>query len=114
MMSLFPQLLDYRELAPFILRIAAAILIISFSCPKLKKPLVFSNLIIGIAELITGILLVIGLFTQLAALLIIALAIFGAVRPDPAKNFKLSFLLVAVAIALMFLGPGFFSLDLPL
>jgi len=114
MLSLFPQLFAYQELAPLILRIAAGFIVISFAYPKLKKPGEFGNFLVGLAEFLTGALLVAGFLTQLAAALVILAMIFEIFRPSPDKNYKFMVLLMVVLIALMFIGPGFFAIDFPL
>lgn len=114
MLSLFPQLFTYQELAPFILRLAAGFIAIGFGYPKLLKPAEYRNFIVGIIELCSGILLVAGFLTQLAAGLIVLAMLFEIARPNLEKNYKLKILLIACLIGLMLLGPGLFSIDLPL
>jgi uncharacterized membrane protein YphA (DoxX/SURF4 family) len=120
MLSLFPQLFTYQELAPFILRLTAGFIVIAFAYSKLKKPAEHLNFAIGLAEFCSGVMLIVGFLTQLAAGLIILAVLFDIFRPaSPAgrpglKNYKFVILLIVVLAALMFLGPGFFSIDLPL
>lgn len=113
MLSLFPQLFTYSELAPFILRLAAGLIAIGFAYPGLKKPDKRINFIIGLVEFCAGILLIAGFLTQLAAGLIIVTIFADIFRPG-LKNYKFMVLMIIVLTALMFLGPGFFSIDLPL
>jgi uncharacterized membrane protein YphA (DoxX/SURF4 family) len=114
MMSLFPQLFTYRELAPFILRLALGFFAISFGYSKLKKPAEVQNFIIGLIESCAGIFLIAGFLMQLAAGLIIITMLFEIFRPGLVKDYKFLALIIIALIALMFLGPGFFSIDLPL
>ena len=114
MLSLFPQLFVYQEMAPFILRLAAGFLSVYLAYPKIKNPSERLDFITGLAQFCAGFLLVAGFLTQLAAGLIIISTLFGIFRPGLYKDYKLTFLLIAILIALMFLGPGFFSIDLPL
>ncbi len=114
MLSLFPQLFTYQEMAPLILRIVAGFIVISFAYPKLKKPGEFGNFLIGLLEFFTGALLVAGFLMQLAAALIILAMIFEILRPNLNKDYTFMVLLMFVLVALMFLGPGFFAIDLPL
>jgi uncharacterized membrane protein YphA (DoxX/SURF4 family) len=129
MLSLFPQLFTYQELAPFILRLAAGLISIGFAYSKLKKPALTQrgrpaerlNFGIGLVQFCAGVLLIAGFLTQLAAGLIILAVLFDLFRPASLsqcgpglKNYKFMIFLVAVLVALMFLGPGFFSIDLPL
>jgi len=114
MLSLFPQLFTYSELAPLILRIVAGFIAISFAYPKLKKPGEFGNFLIGLVEFLAGTLLIAGFLTQLAAALVILAMIFEIFRPNPDKNYKFMVLLIVVLVALIFLGAGFFAIDFPL
>lgn len=113
MLSLFPQLFTYQELAPFILRLTAGFIAIAFAYSKLKKPTERLNFAIGLAEFCSGAMLIAGFLTQLAAGLIILAVLFDIFRPG-LKEYKFMILLIIVLAALMFLGPGFFSIDLPL
>lgn len=113
MLSLFPQLFTYSELAPFILRLTAGLIVIGFAYSKLKKPAEGFNFVIGLAEFCAAILLIAGFLTQLAAGLIILALLFEIFRPG-LKDCKFMILLIIILVALMFLGPGFFSIDLPL
>jgi len=129
MLSLFPQLFTYHELAPFILRLAAGLIIISFAYSKLKKPALAQpvltqeaeqgkpaknlNFAIGLVEFCSGVMLIAGFLTQLAAGLII-LALLFEIYKSGLKDYKFMILLMIILVALMFLGPGFFSIDLPL
>ncbi len=114
MLSLFPQLFSYQEWAPFILRLSAGFIAIGFGYPKLLKPREYFNFIIGLVEFCAGILLIAGFLTQIAAGLIILAMIYEIIRPGLEKNYKLKILLIVSLVAIMFLGPGLFSIDLPL
>ncbi len=114
MLSIFPQLFAYEQLAPLILRLAAGLIIISFSYSKIFKPAERKNFILGIAELFSGIMLIAGFLTQLAAGLVILMALFGGTQPKEENNLRARIILIAAMAALMLLGPGAFSIDLPL
>ncbi|OHA14932.1 MAG: hypothetical protein A3A10_02425 [Candidatus Tagabacteria bacterium RIFCSPLOWO2_01_FULL_42_9] len=113
MLSLFPQLFTYSELAPLILRFAAAFIVIGFGYPKLLKPSEYRNFAVGLIEFCSAIFLIAGFLTQLAAALIILAMIYEIVRPEP-ENLRLKILLIAALGSLALLGPGLFSIDLPL
>ena len=73
----------------------------------------------GAVEIIIALFLVIGLFTQLAALLnaIILVIKLGFKARDKAflsDGINYYVLLLVMAISLIFTGPGFFAYDLPL
>lgn len=82
------------------------------------KPGVAMALIAGLAELIGGILFVLGFLTPLAALLI-AGTMFMAIVKVHAPNgiwatsngYEFNLTLIAVAIGLALIGPGRFALD---
>ena len=73
----------------------------------------------GAVEILISIFLIIGLFTQLAALLnaIILVIKLGFKARDKAfltDGINYYILLLVMAVSLIFTGPGFFAFDLPL
>lgn len=78
MLSLFPQLFNYQELAPLILRIVAGLIAASFAYPKLKRLAEWKNFLIGSGEILIGIFLISGFFIQIAAGLMILAVLFEA------------------------------------
>lgn len=82
------------------------------------KPAKFWVIVTGLAELAGGILLILGLFTQVAAMAIAIVMIVAIVKVKfkmgLVGGYELDLALLAMAIALIFLKPGFFSIDLPL
>ena len=122
MLSLFPALLSYQQLSPFIIRVVLGITLAFFGYRKMIKHSESSgsnSRVYGGVELFISLFLIIGLFTQLAALLnAIILIIKLAFK---AKNGELFtdginyyVLLLAMAIALLFTGAGACAFDLPL
>ncbi len=114
MLSLFPQLFTYQELAPLILRLAAGFIAISFGYPRLFRRAERMNFSIGVIYFCAGILLFAGLFTQLAAALVALMALFGPKIEAEKKDYKFLILIFAISVSLMLMGPGLFSIDLPL
>ncbi len=133
-LSIFPSLFTFGLIAPFILRIVAGIIFVYFGYTKIWKEkerrVSFFNKIIpnnGIAlfwvisvtEFIGGVFLTIGLFTQVVVIILSAITI-GAIftkirRPDLLDNsLEFFILLLAVLFSLLFLGAGFWAIDLPL
>jgi len=120
MLSLFPSLLTYDQAGPLIIRLALGITLAYFGYEKLIKKGTSSGSnakSYGAVEIIIAIFLVIGLFTQLAALLnAIILVIKLGFKARDGKLFSDGInyyvLLLAMAIALIFMGPGFFAYDL--
>lgn len=132
--SLFPSLFDYQFIAIGVLRIALGFLFIRFGYLKLFKEkdryLAFFHAVvpstsqrifsfISVLELLLGILLVVGLYTQGAAIGV-TIIMLGAViiklrKPSLLRNdIEFYALIGIVALALLFLGPGAFAIDLPL
>jgi putative oxidoreductase len=133
MLSLFPDLLDYGFYAPLVLRLALASVFIYHGFPKLFgakeqtvqffesvgiKPGKFWVLVVGLVEFGGGILLVLGLWVQLVSVLIILdmlVAIWKVkFKMGFGNGWEFDFVLIAMAISLLVLGPGAYSIDLPL
>lgn len=135
MLSLFPQLLDFGTFGPVFLRIGLAVVFVAHGYPKLFKkenflgtaqffesinikPGKFWVLVVGVVEFFGGILLLAGLFTQLAALLLAVNMLVAILKVKRQKGFangyEFDLILLLSALALVVLGAGAFSLDLPL
>ncbi len=133
MLSLFPQLLDFGVLGPVFLRIGLAAVFIAHGYPKLFKnflgtaqffesinirPGKFWVAVVGVTEFFGGLLLLVGIFTQAVALLLafdMLVAIWKVKFKMGFKDgYEFDLMLLLVALALVVLGPGAFSLDLPL
>ena len=122
MLSVFPTLLSYEQLAPFILRLVLGITLAYFGYQKIRGTGGSSgsnSKIYGGVEVIIAAFLVIGLWTQLAALLnvIILIIKIGFKIRDKAfltDGINYYILLLAIAVSLLFLGAGSYAFDLPL
>ena len=134
MLNPFPELLTWSLLAPFILRIALGFLfinlgylkltseknrwVLSFETLKLKPPSSFVKLLASL-EIGGGALLIFGLYTQIAALVLAAIT-FGELYIEYKeesllkRNLAFYLLLFAISLSLLFSGAGFFAFDLPL
>lgn len=134
MLNPFPDLLTYSLLAPFILRVVVGFIFINLgvlafksekerwliSCSTLRipKPEVAVK-IFGAIEVISGIMLIIGFYTQVAALILAFLTFAEAYveYKDPAilkRNFVFYIMLLAIVLSLLLSGAGAFAIDLPL
>ena len=134
MLNPFPELLAFGLVAVFAIRVFLGVIFIRFGILKLKKDkvkklLFFENagmkpanmFLYGtsLIEIIGGLMLVIGLYTQIASL-ILSIVMLGAVfvkikNPELLKNDICYYLLLFITtLSLMFLGAGIFAFDLPL
>lgn len=134
MLNPFPELLVYSMLAPFLLRIIAGFIFIDlgillFKGEKERWLLSLNTLhipnpklvvkILGVIEIVGGVALLLGAYTQIAAL-ILALLTFIEIyieykNPEVIKRTFVFYLLVLViTLSLLFSGAGAFAFDLPL
>ena len=121
-LSLFPYLLSYQQLAPFIIRIVLGITLAYFGYNKIlgKGQSSGSNSkIYGYVEVIIAIFLIIGLWTQLAAMLNALILVIKLGFKIKEKKFLTDgvnyyILLLTMCISLIFTGAGFLAIDYPL
>ncbi len=122
MLSLFPSLLTYQQIGPLLIRLVLGITLLFFGYKKLVNKGTSSGSNAkgyGVIEIFISIFLIIGLFTQLAALLNAAILVIklgfkardGKFLTDGINYY---ILLLIMAISLLFTGPGFFAYDLNL
>lgn len=133
--SLFPSLLDYQILGIFALRVTLGLIFVWFWYKKVFReraerihffeklglhPAVLYFAIITHLEGIAGILLVIGLWVQGAAIatgvLMLLASLIKFFKPNalPKNTIEFYIILAAVSFSLLFLGAGAFAFDLPL
>lgn len=130
---LFPELLIYTEFSPFILRIVLGLVLLNlgylkFSAEKKRWRESFGALhmptaaklvnLFGIIQILSGILLFAGIYTQVIALILAVTLLFELVIESIAetiliRNFTFYLLLFVITFSLLFTGPGMFALDLP-
>jgi uncharacterized membrane protein YphA (DoxX/SURF4 family) len=128
MLSILPDLLNFSSFAPIFLRLALGGTFLGYGLREVFKPKYLPAetglstgwvIIIGLWESFIGALLVVGLFTQIAALLA-SLELLGYLflhfknRGKTSLPLDYIFVMLAVAISLMLLGPGLLAFDLPL
>ena len=132
MSSVFPDLLSYQLYAPLILRLVLGTIFIIHGYPKLFKE--FSKtaewfgsiglkpgklwvFVVGVVEFFGGILLLVGFLTQVAAILIainmIGAMVFVKFKQGLVGGYEFDLVLLAMALALLFLGAGFYAFDYP-
>lgn len=132
MLNTFPELLNLSFFAPLILRMALGILLIEFSLACHRKnisltsffrerkiPLanIFTYKLI-ILQFLSGLLLIVGLYTQISVLvsiytLLVLMFINKRVKILRFDN-SLYVLLILISISLLLTGAGALALDLPL
>lgn len=134
MLNPFPELLTYALLAPFILRVVAGLIFIdlgvllfkaektqwvaSLSAVKIPNPKSTVKIFGGI-EILGGISLILGFYTQIGALV---LALFTFIElyieyKDPAilkRNLVFYIMLFSITLSLLLSGAGSLAIDLPL
>lgn len=134
MLSVFPDLYTYQQLAPFLLRVTAGLLFLLYAVRVFHgiyaariQPRFFgsersgrlAHQVIAFISGVGGVLLVVGLYMQVAALV---LAIISAGRigyligTKNAGNEMVAYrvTLLVILVSLLFLGPGFWAFDYPL
>lgn len=129
MLSAFPELYNYSYFAPSLLRLATGAFFIIYGSKNIfsvgggdsqtKAKLTIPK-ILGVLEFLCGALLLVGLFVQPVAIAMSAILIAAMVfRSGPefggaGGQYGLRLILLVVLLSLVVLGPGLFSLDLPL
>ncbi len=119
MFSLFPSLLHLEGFAPFLLRLTIGAVFALWAYGKLKKRASTQDTGLGVVEALVALGLILGSYTQLAAL--VAAVILGArlVQKIQQKAFLTDgvnyyLILFVISVTLLFTGPGLFAFDLPL
>lgn len=134
MLNPFPDLLAYGLLAPLLLRVAVGLVFVRWGWGKLGKERVekaafFESLGwkpgayfaagFGIIEFAVGVLLIAGIYTQIAAL-VAALITLGALTLKRTHQTAIEgsrgflALLLVISLSLVVSGAGLFAFDLPL
>ncbi len=120
MLSAFPTLLSYNQLSPFLIRIALGAVFVYRAYKILRNTNSEAKLKAqGLVEGISGVLLVIGLWTQVAALVVIIDLLIRLVTKVRTKAFLTDgvnyyLVLLVMAISLIVTGAGWYGFDLPL
>ena len=134
MLNPFPELLTFSLMAPFILRVVIGLIFLDLGVLKFKgekarwtelfrafnlKPSEFWVRVYGVIQIIGGVMLILGLWTQVAALaFVISVGIEMALewREEALlkRNIVFYILLFAISLSLLLTGAGAFAIDLPL
>jgi len=133
-LNTFPDLLTFSTLSPLILRVVLGLITINLGFLKLGKehviwqelfetinihPSKFFIKVFAFIEVIGGIMLIAGSYTQLTAIIFAILFFCEAVldyRESELEERDLTFyiLVFSISLSLIFLGAGAFAIDLPL
>ena len=121
-LSLFPYLLSYQQLAPFLIRIVLGVTLAYFGYHKMLgsgESSGSNSKIYGGVEIVVAVFLIIGLWTQLAALINAVILLIKLGWKIKEKKFLTDgvnyyILLLTMAISLIFSGAGFLAIDYPL
>lgn len=121
MLSLFPELFFLDQYGITLLRVVAGAVLLWHAVNHFRATNTrgkISGFLLSGLELVIAALLLIGLFTQAAAILLAVLMI-GSLALNyrhGGNHYSKSyyFLLAAIGLALLVLGPGQFAFDLPL
>lgn len=130
----FPDLLTYGFFSPFILRVVLGYIFINLGYLKLSKeterwklffesihlkPVKIFTYISALIEIIGGIMLILGFYTQITALAF-AIITFGELYVEfkvdtlLKRNLVFYLLIFAISVSLLLTGAGFMAMDLPL
>lgn len=135
MLNPFPELLTYGMLAPFLLRVTLGFILVNlgflkFKSERVRFEIIFEILgfghhknsatkILGIIEIIGGLALIAGFYTQIAALVfvfLLGIELYIERKEEALMKRTLTFylLMFVIALSLLFSGAGFLAFDLPL
>lgn len=135
MLNPFPELLTYGLFSPFILRITLGLILVNLGYLKLtkekarwgkvfeflhvKKHEILAAQIVGLIEIVGGVMLIIGLYTQIAALVFVVLngiEMYIEYFEETLLHRDIVFyiLIFIIALSLVFTGAGFLAFDIPL
>jgi len=120
MLSLFPSLLAWSELSPFLIRLTLGSIFLYGACKGFRaKPIRNEQKGILLIEATVGALMIIGLWLQAAALVAIINLVFRLAAKIQKKQLftdgvNYYFLMLIMAISLLITGAGFFAFDIAL
>ncbi len=121
MLTIFPSLLAFEQFAPTIIRLTLAVILIHWAYKSLAVDPKKFTIMKGVhtIEGIAGILLFIGLWTQLAAFIVIVDMLIKLYQKVSKRAFLTDgvnyyFIMFILALSLLVTGAGAFAIDLPL
>lgn len=116
-LSIFPSLLTFGLLAPFIIRIALGLFVIYLGKKRYNKEFSWAS----IFYIVSGALVFLGLYTQVTVLIAVAVLKLdfyldhykGGIPVPEDKKIYYGIIILSL-LSLLFTGPGFLAFDLPL
>ncbi len=120
MLSIFPSLLSWGEVSPLLIRLALGLVFVHWAYVAFRKHGADSQTkIISIIEGIAGLLIVVGLWTQVATLILAIDLVVRLIKKIQAKSFLTDgvnyyLILLILSLSLLVTGAGILSVDLPL
>ena len=114
-LSFFPQLLTFGLVAPTLLRLFVGGFLIFKGKERYSKPYKWTSVV----YIISGLLVFVGLYTQIASLIGFFCLGFDdwadkKIAPLTVDAILLHTICAIILISLLFTGPGFLAMDLPL
>jgi uncharacterized membrane protein YphA (DoxX/SURF4 family) len=120
MLSIFPSLLAYQQLSPFIIRLVLGAIFVYWAYRGFKHHAGSTrDKTVSIIEIILGILIIIGLWTQMAALVAVIDLIIRLIGRMQKRAFLTDgvnyyLILLVLSLSLLVTGAGAFAFDLSL
>ncbi len=134
MLNPFPELLNYALLAPFILRMIVGLIFLDLGFLKFKaeksrwmasfetlglRPTDFFVPLYGALQIAGGMMLILGLYTQIAALFFVLstgaeLFVESRAQSVLKRDYTFYLLLFVISLSLLLTGAGAFAFDIPL
>ena len=119
-LSVFPSLLSWQQLSPTLIRLTLASVLIFWSYQSLSnKSSDIKQKTIGIIEGVSGILLVLGIWSQVAALITIinlTIRLYQKITKKALLTNGINYyiILLILAISILLTGAGLFGFDRPI
>ena len=134
MLNVFPDLLNYSLLAPFILRLVIGVIFLDLGMLKFKsekqrwlasfetlglRPTTLFVPLYGLLQIVGGLMLIAGLWTQVAALAFVIftgaeLYIEWSAREVLKRDMVFYLLVFVISLSLLLTGAGAYAIDIPL
>lgn len=118
--SIFPELYNYKEFAPLLLRCSIGIIFFFSGWNQFgdKSGTRSLNISIGLLKMVIGIFLTVGMYLQIFALIGIFISIYSITlniqNREGVDAVICNLLILIISFSLLLTGPGLFAFDLPM